>query len=195
MAELSFLKAQSGLIPLTDKDKDIYDKWKLGSVISGEFKKTRNERFHRKFFALLNLTFDYWEQKGGFLSKAEREISTAIFKTLDEHNGRNGFFIKFGREFLKEEIERRASQVETIHKSFDVFRKWAISEAGFTETYITPTGVKTEAKSIKFSKMDDLEFSELYKSVFSVCWRFVLRSSFSSELEAEQAADKLLNFA
>lgn len=34
---------------------------KLGAVSHGDFKQFRNYRFHKKYFALLNLAFDYWE--------------------------------------------------------------------------------------------------------------------------------------
>ena len=194
MAKLSFIKTTSGLVPHTEHDKAIFDAWKLGAVISGEFKQIRNARLHRKFFSLLNLAFDYWDPEGGFLSSSERALSSKIFKLLDDHNGNNGFFLEFGRGFLRDEIELRKSQIENIHKSFEVFRHWAVETAGFYDIHPTPTGQIKIAKSISFAKMDDLEFIELYKSVFAVLWRFVLSRAFDTEAEAEAAAVLLLNY-
>ncbi len=194
MAELSFIKTSGGLAPHTEHDKATFDKWKLGAVIVGNFKQVRNPKFHRKFFALLNLTFDYYEPSSGVLTADEKRIATKIFMTLDNHNNKNGFFINFGREFMRSESEERRATIESIEKAFEPFRKWLIVEAGyFDETHVLG-GIVKEAKSISFAKMDDIEFSQLYKSVFDVCWRFVLSRVFSSESEAEEAAVSLLNF-
>lgn len=194
MAELSFIKTSAGLVPHTDQDREVFNKWKIGALITGKFSQVRSYKNHKRLFALLNLTFDYWEPEGGILSKSERKLSSKIFKMLDDHNGNNGFFLQVGRDFLKSEIEHRKQIIDNIYKSFDVFRKWAIKEAGFVDTHQTPTGTTEEARSINFAKMDELEFRELYKSVFNVCWRFVLSRSFGSEQEAEEAAINLLNF-
>jgi hypothetical protein len=194
MAELSFIKTSAGLVPHTDHDREIFNKWKIGALITGKFSQVRSYQNHKRLFALLNLTFDYWEPEGGILSKSERQLSSKIFKMLDDHNGNNGYFLQVGRDFLTSEIEERKSKIDNIYKSFDVFRKWAIKEAGFVDTHQTPTGTIEEARSINFAKMDEFEFRELYKSVFNVCWHFVLSRSFSSEQEAEEAALNLLNF-
>lgn len=194
MADLSFIKTSAGLVPHTDHDREIFNKWKVGALITGKFSQVRSYKNHKRLFALLNLTFDYWEPEGGFISKSERALSKKIFKMLDDHNGNSGFFLQVGRDFLKSEIAHRKQNIENIYKSFDVFRKWAIKEAGFIEVHNTPTGIEEVAKSINFAKMDEFEFRELYKSVFNVCWHFVLSRSFTSEQEAEEAAINLLNF-
>lgn len=194
MAELSFIKTSAGLVPHTEHDREIFNKWKLGALITGKFSQVRSYENHKRFFALLNLTFDYWEPEGGLLSKSERELSTKIFKMLDDHNGNNGFFLQVGRDFLKAEVERRKVSIDNISKSFDVFRKWAIKEAGFIEEHNTPTGKEQHAKSINFNQMDEFEFRELYKAVFNVCWKFVLSRSFNSPKEAHEAALNMLNF-
>lgn len=194
MPELSFIKTNVGLVPHTDNDKKTFDRWKLGAVIAGNFKQVRNPKFHRKFFALLNLTFDYYEPSSGVLTADEKRIATKIFMTLDNHNNKNGFFIDFGREFMRSESEERRATIESIEKAFDPFRKWLIVEAGYFDETHVPGGIVKEAKSISFAKMEDIEFSQLYKSVFDVCWRFVLSRVFKDEHEAEEAAVSLLNF-
>ena len=195
MAELSFIKTSGGLVPHTDHDKVIFDKWKLGAVIAGNFKQVRNPRFHRKFFALLNLTFDYYEPSSGVLTADEKRIATKIFMTLDNHNNKNGFFIDFGREFMRSESEERRATIESIEKAFEPFRKWLIVEAGYYDETHVPGGTVREAKSISFARMEDIEFSRLYKSVFDVCWRFVLSRVFKCEEDAESAATNLLTYA
>lgn len=47
-------------------------KFRLGAVLYADFKQARNAAFHRKFFALLNLGFDYWQPSGGAISPADK---------------------------------------------------------------------------------------------------------------------------
>ena len=194
MAELSFIKTSAGLVPHTDQDKEVYNRWKMGAVISGNFKQVRNPQFHRKFFSLLNLTFDYYEPSSGVLTADEKRIAKKIFLLLDEHNTHKGVFIDFGREFMKAESDERRKNIENIEKAFEPFRKWLIIEAGFYHEAAVPGGVIKVADSISFASMDDIEFGHLYKAVFDVCWRFVLSRIFNSEQEAESAAMSLLEF-
>lgn len=194
MAELSFIKTNIGLVPHTEHDKEIYNRWKLGAVIIGNFKEIRNPQFHRKLFSLFNLAFDYYEPSSGVLTADEKRIATKIFMTLDNHNNKNGFFINYGREFLRAESEDRRATIETIEKAFEPFRKWLIIEAGFFDVVIVPRGTVKEAKSISFASMGESEFGILYKSVLNVCWRFILSRTFSSEAEVENAADQLLSY-
>ena len=55
-----FTKTQTGLIPSDPKTDEWYHKLKFGEVVQSEFKKVRNHKFLRKYFALLNIGFDNW---------------------------------------------------------------------------------------------------------------------------------------
>ena len=74
--ELHLIKHQSGiLIPATPEISDLLQsKFKLGAVLVAEFRQARNPAFHRRFFALLNLGFEYWEPTGGAISSNERKL-------------------------------------------------------------------------------------------------------------------------
>ena len=61
--ECEFRKTDLGLIPASDETRAQFSKWKLGDTIRGDFVKPRNPHFHRKFFALVKLAFEYWEEK------------------------------------------------------------------------------------------------------------------------------------
>lgn len=60
MATLHLVKDMGGFKPLGSDDSELMKKIPLGSVIEGEFSKKRNPLFHRKFFALLNLGYEYF---------------------------------------------------------------------------------------------------------------------------------------
>lgn len=61
MAKLSFIHAGGGLVPADPNTKEYIEKLKHGEILSGEFKKTRNGKFHRKYFALLWVGFEIWQ--------------------------------------------------------------------------------------------------------------------------------------
>jgi hypothetical protein len=49
------------LVPADPAAAAFIEKLKVGTGLTAEIKKHRNIRFHRKFFALLNVAFDAWE--------------------------------------------------------------------------------------------------------------------------------------
>ena len=69
MAEINLVKLpDGGLRGMSDRDQAAYNRFRSrlkkaepGEVIEIDAKLPRNSRFHRKFFALLNLGFDHWE--------------------------------------------------------------------------------------------------------------------------------------
>lgn len=60
--ECDFIKTNAGLIPVNDASRKWFDKVKLGRIVRGEFVQPRNPVFHAKFFALLQLGFEYFEE-------------------------------------------------------------------------------------------------------------------------------------
>lgn len=67
MAIGHFIKLPNGaLIPAGDEDKELLAKIKQGEVVELKLKRMRNYLFHKKFFAMLNFAFDYFEPSGSF---------------------------------------------------------------------------------------------------------------------------------
>lgn len=57
--KLLLLNTPAGLKPLYDADYDEKRKLRIGEVYSAEIKKVRNLQFHRKYFALINVAWEY----------------------------------------------------------------------------------------------------------------------------------------
>ncbi len=57
--KLLLLNTSEGLKPCYDEDYDNKKKLKLGVVYQVEIKKARNVEFHRKYFKLINLSWEY----------------------------------------------------------------------------------------------------------------------------------------
>lgn len=62
MAEIMLVKnAQGGFFPADSFAEQSLEKIKVGTQVRCEITRVRNAKFHRKFFALLNTTFEMWE--------------------------------------------------------------------------------------------------------------------------------------
>lgn len=197
MAQYSFIKSAGGvLIPATpDARAFINSKVKLGAVLYADFKQARNPAFHRKFFALLNLGFDYWQPNGGAISPADKKLVRGYVQLVAHYAGHEETLQELAEQYLREQTELRAGNISLV-KSFEAFRAWVTIEAGFYTAHQMPDGsTRKEPKSISFAKMDDVEFSQLYKSVLDVLWNFILFRSFPTRQAAENAAAQLLDFA
>ena len=57
MPEIKMIKGPAGLLPFDEAAADWFDKIKIGQAVNGKFTLPRNEKFHRKFFAMLNVAF------------------------------------------------------------------------------------------------------------------------------------------
>lgn len=62
MAEISLIKHPGGIFhPANESDLETLAKIKNGAYVTADIKQPRNPQFHRRFFALLNFAFEYWE--------------------------------------------------------------------------------------------------------------------------------------
>lgn len=198
MSELTLTKLTGGvLVPLSQTDADTLQALPLGATIHAKASSRRNLAFHRRFFALLNLTFDYWQPVGGVVSRTEQETLGRFVRYLAQYGGNRQVLDQAREAFVCQLADHRASRFgEQAEKSFEVMRKWLTVEAGYYTVVTLPDGsLRKEAKSVRFSRMDQAEFADLYRAVFEVCWRYVLCQQFPSEDEAENAVSQLMGFA
>ena len=189
--ELQLIKHSSGiLIPATPETSDLLQsKIKLGSVLVAEFRQVRNPAFHRRFFALLNLGFEYWEPTGGAISSNERKLVTGYAKFLASFAGSEAALLDAAEQY------KRAGSI-SICKSYDAYRAWVIIESGHYDAIQLPDGtLRKHPRSIAFANMDETEFQQLYKAALDVLWRWVLSRAFKDQREAENAASQLMSFA
>jgi len=197
MAHLHLIKQSQGiLIPATQETSEfLQSKCRLGAVLEADYKLVRNPAFHRRYFALLNLGFDYWEPTGGAISSNERKLVYGYASFLAAYGGNESSLLDAAEQYLDRVAEKRAGSI-SICKSFDAYRTWVIVEAGHYDAIQLPDGtLKKHPRSISFSSMDDTEFHELYKASLDVLWRWILSRSFNSQIEVENAANQLLSFA
>ena len=196
--ELQLIKHSSNiLIPASPETSDILQKkFKLGSLLVAEFRQVRNPAFHRKFFALLNLGFDYWEPTGGAISSNERRLVNGYARYLAAFGGNESALLDAAEQYLEQVASRRITNGISLCKSFDAYRAWVTIEAGHFDTIQLPDGtLRKHPRSISFASMDETEFQQLYRAALDVLWRWILSRVFRDQREAENAAAQLMNFA
>lgn len=198
MAHLQLIKQSSGiLIPATPETSDfLHSKCKLGAILAADFKQVRNPAFHRKFFALLNLGFDYWEPTGGAISSNERRLVNGYARYLAAFGGNESALLDAAEQYLEQVASRRITNGISLCKSFDAYRAWVTIEAGHFDTIQLPDGtLRKHPRSISFASMIETEFQQLYRAALDVLWRWILSRVFRDQREAENAAAQLMNFA
>ena len=62
MADLSFIRGANGLVPDGTEAADWFAKVKPGARVAARVSLPRNGKFHRKFFAMLNVAYANWDK-------------------------------------------------------------------------------------------------------------------------------------
>lgn len=184
-------------LPATPESCDFLHQIKIGEWIHADFKRVRNYAFHKRFFKLLQLGFDYWTPVGGAITPRERELLSGFVDYLCESVGREHTpaLSEAAEQYLNTVATRRTRDTALL-KSFEAFREWVIIQAGFYTEHFYPDGSHgRRAKSIAFANMDETEFQQVYKSVLNVLWNWILFRKFSSPEQVENVAAQLLEFA
>jgi hypothetical protein len=153
---VNLIKSPGGnLRPADESDAETISGIKNGSLVYAEFKQPRNPQFHRRFFAMLNFAYEYFQP----------EIPITKSGVVPERN-------------------------------FDKFREDVTILAGFYDVVVNIKGeARYQAKSISFGSMEDMEFQDLYKAVFGVCWRMVLsKVNGMTEQVAENVINSMMSF-
>ncbi len=197
MVQYRFMKSQGNvLIPATNNTAVfIMSQVNLGDVLIGEFKKLRNPIFHRKYFSLLKLGFDYWEPSGGTISPVERRLVHGYIHYLAHYAGGEEALTAAADEYLASVSNKRSANISGV-KSFEAFRHWVTVEAGYYDAYKMPDGsVMKSPRSVSFAKMDETDFQALYKATLDTLWTFILHKTFGNQQAAENAASQLMSYA
>ena len=156
----------ASFIPASEDDAELLTKVKVGETVKLTLTRPRNIKFHRKFFALMNLAYDYWDPP---ISAQTDGIGTTY---RDHHHG-----IDY-----------------TVQKDPDRFRKDICILAGYYDaTYRLNGDVRLEAKSISFGSMDEDTFEKLYSKVIDVIINRICTQYTSDQLR-RQVEDMVLNF-
>ena len=59
--DIFLIKMNGALYPASENDQELLKKIKSGEPTKVKLTRVRNYEFHKKYFALLNFAYDYWE--------------------------------------------------------------------------------------------------------------------------------------
>ncbi|WP_142298480.1 DUF1367 family protein, partial [Klebsiella pneumoniae] len=90
------------LIPASPDAREFVKKIRLGAVLYSDFKQARNPAFHRKFFALLNLGFDYWQPSGGAISPADKKLVRGYVQLVAHYAGHGDTLQELADQYLRD---------------------------------------------------------------------------------------------
>jgi hypothetical protein len=65
LTQIVLMKASEVLVPYDEAAAGFIKKMKVGELAHSDFKRVRNYKFHKKYFALVMFAFDQWEPQGG----------------------------------------------------------------------------------------------------------------------------------
>ena len=92
-----------GLVPLYDSDHDLKQRLRVGSIVRCRISQPRNYEFHKKFFALVRLTYDNLP-----LPLVERWNIRSVDDMLRRFKRDLGYFTSSVNELGEREIEYRS---------------------------------------------------------------------------------------
>lgn len=128
MAHLQLVKQTSSglLLPATPESGDFLRSVKIGEWIHADFKRVRNYAFHKRFFKLLQLGFDYWMPTGGTVTSREQKLISGFVNFLCDSAGQEytPALNEAAEQYLHNVATLRTGDVALL-KSFDAFREWA----------------------------------------------------------------------
>ncbi|EFW2479444.1 DUF1367 family protein, partial [Shigella sonnei] len=143
MAHIQLVKQTSSglLLPATPESCDFLHQIKIGEWIHADFKRVCNYAFHKRFFKLLQLGFDYWTPVGGAITPRERKLVSGFVDYLCESVGREHTpaLSEAAEQYLNTVATRRTSDTALL-KSFEAFREWVAIQAGFYTEHFYPDG-------------------------------------------------------
>ncbi|ECD7687654.1 DUF1367 family protein [Salmonella enterica subsp. enterica serovar Javiana] len=127
MAHLQLVKQTSSglLLPATPESGDFLRSVKIGEWIHADFKRVRNYAFHKRFFKLLQLGFDYWTPTGGTVTSREQKLISGFVNFLCDSAGQEytPALNEAAEQYLHNVATLRTGDVALL-KSFDAFREW-----------------------------------------------------------------------
>ncbi|TNZ90910.1 hypothetical protein CGK40_20020 [Vibrio parahaemolyticus] len=163
--------------------------------------KSRILEHHRKFFALINLGFEYWSPDVSLISEPEFYIAHETAKQFCQLAGREDMYETHGIEIAEMVLSKIKKQREShcdpeAYKCKDNYRYQVMIDAGFFDLEILPNGGTVKRPwSIAFDNADQEQFEKIYKGCFDVIWNKSLFQVFNDEQEMQNAVFRFMEYA
>lgn len=185
----------------TAYDRNLLKSLPIGSAVKiTPMKNNRNYQHHKKFFALLEAGFEYWQPEFQVLAESEKWIGDQIAKRFAKYSNNPTAY----REFCKPIVDEVLGEVEKHRrdkldyegmKTLEAYLNHVMKKAGFYD--IKPSqdgGTFKERWSISFANMSQEKFNEVYKGVYGVIWNETLCNVYENEWALDNKISQLIGF-
>ena len=197
MIEFVAIRYGNQLHPSNNHDAEQLKQLKQGDPFRIECyqMRPRSLQHHKLFFAMLQLTLDYWTPAGHMITPSEIQALKRFTSWAEEQTGSAGALKSLAKVYLKELSDSRKRQYSVPEKTIDGLLEWVKLKVGHVTRIMTPDGVKIETKSINFNSMNQADFANFYKRAFNVCWTLVMSKHFESEQQCQHVIDQLVGMS
>ncbi|GJH43094.1 TPA: DUF1367 family protein [Pasteurella multocida] len=193
--------ANGAVVAETDYDRTLLKSLPIGSAVKiTPISNNRNYQHHKKFFALLDAGFEYWQPEFSVLTEAEEWIAQAVAKEIavaanDENLYQNVTKPIADRVLVRVRKNRENKLDYEGMKTLEAYLNHVMKRAGFFD--VKPSqdgGTMKERWSISFANMPQEKFNEVYKGVFGVIWNETLCHVYENEWQLENKVNQLIGF-
>ncbi|SEQ76951.1 DUF1367 family protein [Basfia succiniciproducens] len=193
--------ANGAVVAETDYDRNLLKGLPVGSAVKiMPLSNNRNYQHHKKFFALLDAGFEYWQPEFSVLTQAEEWIAQAVAHEIavaanDENLYQNVTKPIADRVLAKVRSNRESKLDYEGMKTLEAYLDHVMKKAGFYE--VRPSqdgGTMKERWSISFANMSQEKFNAVYKAVFGVIWNETLCNIYETEWELDNKINQLIGF-
>lgn len=200
--EILAVKYPNGaVVAETEYDRNLLKSLPVGSAVKiTPIGNNRNYQHHKKFFALLDAGFEYWQPEFSVLSEAEEWIAQAVAKEIavaaNDENLYQNVTKPIADKVLAKVRKNREDKLDYEGmKTLEAYLNHVMKKAGFYD--IKPAqdgGMFKERWSISFANMPQERFNEVYKSVYGVIWNETLCNIYESEWQLDNKINQLIGF-
>lgn len=193
--------ANGAVVAETDYDRNLLKSLPIGSAVKiTPINNNRNYQHHKKFFALLDAGFEYWQPEFSVLTKAEEWIAQAVAHEIAVAANDESLYQNVTKPIADQVLSKVRSNREAKldyegMKTLEAYLDHVMKKAGFFD--IRPSqdgGTMKERWSISFGNMSQEKFNEVYKGVFGVIWNETLCYVYETEWELENKINQLIGF-
>lgn len=193
--------ANGAVVAETDYDRNLLKSLPIGCAVKiTPMSHNRNYKHHKKFFALLDAGFEYWQPEFSVLTQAEEWIAQAVAKEIavaanDENLYQNVTKPIAERVLAKVRSNREAKLDYEGMKTLEAYLDHVMKKAGFYDIKPAQDGGTTKERwSISFANMPQEKFNDVYKTVYGVIWNETLCNIYKNEWELDNKINQLIGF-
>ena len=193
--------ANGAVVAETDYDRNLLKSLPVGSAVKiTPINNNRNYQHHKKFFALLDAGFEYWQPEFSVLTQAEEWIAQAVAREIavaaNDENLYQNVTKPIADSVLAKVRSNRESKLDYEGmKTLESYLDHVMKKAGFYD--IKPAqdgGTVKERWSISFANMSQERFNDVYKTVYGVIWNEMLCNIYEDEVVLDNKINQLIGF-